>query len=299
MAVISSLKHIWWDPFANRLEKWIRRIAVELPEETDWKQSINGSWYIHPRQHGLEMVFLSSTFAIATYYFYNKALGPGTFNRYLLSNFTPPNRSTFMEKTVLVSLIASLGLTLTHKIKRKSTLFMLQPCHMSAALLIFTMSYPDKQSPIPHILFNIYLYTNWGAIAALLFPDLRDHTLIGETFNFFAEHILILLAPVYMMYSKRYLVLPASVDMGLFSFFLYSFFHSPLLHICALRSGLNLNYLFTPPPIKFLLKLGSKYRLALYGTALVAMFTTRYGLVNGILKLLPQQSYSIIRKSIY
>ncbi|KAI9305358.1 TMEM164 family-domain-containing protein [Cunninghamella echinulata] len=298
MAVISSLKNTWWDPFTNRLEAFIKKISVELPEKPNWSDSINGSWYISKKRHALELIFLSSTFAISTYYFYNKALGPNTWNRYLLNNFIPPNKSTLMEKAVLTSLIGSLGLTLTHKILRKNVLFMLQPCHMSAALLIFTMTYPNKQSPLPHILFNIYLYTQWGGIAALLFPDLRDHKYLGETFNFFAEHLLILLAPIYMIYSKRYLVLPASVDMGLFSFFLYSFFHSPLLHICALRSGLNLNYLFTPPPIKFLLKLGSGYRLALYGTALLAMFTTRYGLVNSIIKLLPQQSFSIIRKGI-
>lgn len=62
------------------------------------------------------------------------------------------------------------------------------------------------------------------------------------------EHILILAAPIYMMYSGRYLVLPPSPNMALLSFFVYGFFHSPLLHTCALKSGLNLNYLFTPPP---------------------------------------------------
>jgi hypothetical protein len=103
----------------------------------------------------------------------------------------------------------------------------------------------------------------------LIFPDLRDHYLIGETTNFFAgkssyhwqewdwvdlykiiEHILILLAPAYMIYSGRYLVLPTSKNMALLSFFVYSFFHSPVLHLCALRWNQNLNYLFSPPPSK-------------------------------------------------
>ncbi|KAI8096382.1 TMEM164 family-domain-containing protein [Halteromyces radiatus] len=249
MAVVSSLKGIWWNPFVNRLEKWLRGFAVDVPEEPDWKQSTIGSWYIHPRQHAIELVFLSSSFAFASYYFYGRALGPGTLNRYLLTHFVPPGQASWMEKGLLASLVASLGVTLTHKMIRKNVLFMLQPCHVNCLLLIFTMM-ARKTSALPHILFNIYLHTQWGAIAALVFPDLRDHQYLGETFNFFAEHILILLAPVYMIYSRRYLVLPTSPDMAFLSFSLYSLFHSPLLHICALKSGLNLNYLFTPPPSK-------------------------------------------------
>ncbi|ORZ17627.1 transmembrane protein [Absidia repens] len=249
MAVISRLKGVWWDPFASRLEKWMRGFAVDLPDETDWKQSVQGSWYVHPRQHALELVFLSSTFAFASYQFYWQALGPGTLNRYLLTHFVPTTKANWSEKLMLSSLIASYGVTLTHKIWRRNVLFMLQPCHVNCLLLIFTMM-ARKTSALPHILFNIYLHTQWGGVAALLFPDLRDHKYLGETFNFFAEHILILLAPIYMIYSGRYLVLPTSTDMALLSFSLFSLFHSPLLHICALKSGLNLNYLFTPPPSK-------------------------------------------------
>lgn len=32
-------------PLYNGLEKWIRSIAKELPEETDWTDSTKGSWY--------------------------------------------------------------------------------------------------------------------------------------------------------------------------------------------------------------------------------------------------------------
>lgn len=63
---------------------------------------------------------------------------------------------------------------------------MLQPCHMSAGLLLLLLTNPNKSSITANLLFNIYLHTQWGAIAALIFPDLRDQYLIGETFNFFA-----------------------------------------------------------------------------------------------------------------
>lgn len=48
------------------------------------------------------------------------------------------------------------------------------------------MAWPTKSSQfIPQLLFNIYLHTFWGAILALVFPDLRDHDMLGEVFNFF------------------------------------------------------------------------------------------------------------------
>ncbi|ORX47004.1 hypothetical protein DM01DRAFT_1310681 [Hesseltinella vesiculosa] len=287
MAVVSKLKRVWWDPFVSKLEGWIRSFAVDLPDEPNWDQSNQGSWYIHPRRHGMEMFFLSSAFAVGTYCFYWRALGPGTMNYMMLRQFVadlPKSASPVLDKVVLSSLVASLGITLTHKVLHGNTLFMLQPCHMSALLLIFTMLYPKNKSVIPQILFNIYLHTQWGGLAALLFPDLSDHIYPLETFNFFAEHILILVAPICMIYSRRFLVLPPSINLALLSFSIYGFFHSPILHLCALKSGLNLNYLFTPPPVPFLRKLGPHYRLALYGTALAAMFTMRYCVVRAIVR---------------
>jgi hypothetical protein len=48
------------------------------------------------------------------------------------------------------------------------------------------MAWPNDRSQfIPQLLFNIYLHTLWGAVLALVFPDLRDHDMLGEVFNFF------------------------------------------------------------------------------------------------------------------
>lgn len=141
--------------------------------------------YVPPSQHGLELICLSLVFALGTTYYGLAAFGPGL-NRKLLFNFAPTRKASLVERTLFAALVISLATTYIHKFIRGTTLFMLQPCHMSAILLVLVMSWPDKSSPIPHVLFNIYLHTYWGTIAALLFPDLRDHYLIGETFNFFA-----------------------------------------------------------------------------------------------------------------
>lgn len=129
------------------------------------------------------------------------------------------------------------------------------------------MGWPNHKYPlIPRLLFNIYLHTLWGTILALIWPDLRDHEMLGEVFNFFmgkhkrcymdqtdfvrVEHTLILVVPLYMTLTRRYPVLPVSLDMALFSFFLYAAYHSPVLHISSLLSGYNLNYALVPPARK-------------------------------------------------
>jgi hypothetical protein len=45
MAVLSILNRPF-TPLYNGLEKWIRSIAKDVPEETDWEDSTKGSWYI-------------------------------------------------------------------------------------------------------------------------------------------------------------------------------------------------------------------------------------------------------------
>ncbi|KAI8982659.1 transmembrane protein [Pilobolus umbonatus] len=232
------------------LENCIKAIAADVPIETDWEQSSFGSWYNHPRQHAIELLCLATLYAIATFLCFRRLLTPGTPNYKLLNEFTPPCRATITERGLTLALICSLLLTLTHKIIRNRVWFMLQPCHMSGVLLLFTLVYPNKSSPIPHIFFNIYLHLQWGALAALAFPDLREHSMFGETFNFFAEHILLLVVPIYMIYSRRYVTLPVSKEILFLSFFTYCFFHTPVLHVVSLTSGFNINYMFNPPPSK-------------------------------------------------
>ena len=68
--------------------------------------------------------------------------------------------------------------------------------------------------------------------------------------HFKLEHILVLALPFYMVLTRRYVVIPLSLDMALFSFFLYAAYHSPVLHISSLLSGFNLNYALVPPACK-------------------------------------------------
>lgn len=48
-----------------------------------------------------------------------------------------------------------------------------------------------------------------------------------------------------------------------------------------------------PMLVKILFQIGKKYRLALYATALGAMFGTRYGIVEGLVSFLPRKTLRI------
>lgn len=153
------------------------------------KAKTRDSWkirYLHPRQHAKELVFLSTGFVGASVYYLQKVLDPSSLTFQSLKNFRPVGSATRTEKFLIASLLGSFSLTVAHKLIRKNKLFLLQPCHMSAGLLLMTLCNPNKGSVAMNLLFNIYLHTQWGAILALVFPDLRDHYLAGETFNFFA-----------------------------------------------------------------------------------------------------------------
>ncbi|KAG1174618.1 hypothetical protein G6F70_007328 [Rhizopus microsporus] len=277
------------EPLLLKIESWIIAIAADVPLETDWAQSSYGSWYNNPRQHGLELFFLATIYATATIIFFRRLLRPGSRHYKLITEFEPPQKASITEKGMTLALASSLTLTLIHKIIRNRVWFMLQPCHMSGFLLVLSLLYPNKRSPLPHILFNIYLHLQWGALAALAFPDLREHYLIGETFNFFAEHALLLIVPIYMIYSRRYVVLPKSKEILCLSFFTYCFFHTPVLHALSLTSGFNLNYMWTPPPIKILLDLGPSYRIVMYGVAFILKFITRFICVETLLTVMPRK----------
>lgn len=82
----------------------------------------------------------------------------------MLTTFQPPYPPSPTEIGILVVLTLSFLVTIIHKIASNTVMFLLQPCHVSAGLLIAVMMWPDKRSPIPHLLLNVYLHTAWGYV---------------------------------------------------------------------------------------------------------------------------------------
>ncbi|RUP43968.1 hypothetical protein BC936DRAFT_150132 [Jimgerdemannia flammicorona] len=185
MLAANSTSSSVWDLCVPILDKWIRSISIDMPEETDWASSVGGSWFLSPARHGAELIVLSSLLGTLLWIFGQKIFQEGNPHSKLLTTFSPPRPPSTTERILVGTLVVSLLVTTVHKIIRGTSIYLLQPCHMSALILIIAMSWPSKASPVPHLLLNIYLHTAWCGLSALAFPDLRDHYLVGETFNFF------------------------------------------------------------------------------------------------------------------
>ncbi|KAF9908280.1 hypothetical protein EC991_009924 [Linnemannia zychae] len=271
----------------ERMGDWLLNVAAEMPFETDWNSSLNGSWYLSPRRHTVEFVIYNALFLYTVRYFYKRALYPGSPISKLFAAYVPPAKKSKIEISVMVVLTASLLITVYQKWARGGLLYLLQPCHMSAMLLITILAGP-KDKKWPHILLNIYFHIMWGTMLALLSPDLRDYDLFFEVENFFIEHYLLLLAPVYMIWSNRYVIWPLSMDVALMSFSLFALYHSFILSTMALIKGQNLNYLLMPPPGP-LQAFGKWYRPVMYMFC-VLLTMTRYVLVEVVIQLLPRRN---------
>ncbi|KAK5821630.1 TMEM164 family-domain-containing protein [Linnemannia elongata] len=270
----------------ERMGDWLLNVAAEMPFETDWDSSLNGSWYLSPRRHTVEFVIYNALFLYTVRYFYKRALYPGSPISKLFAAYTPPAKKSKIEISVMVILAASLLTTVYQKWARGGLLYLLQPCHMSAMLLISILAGP-KEKKWPHIFLNIYFHIMWGTMLALLSPDLRDYDLFFEVENFFIEHYLLLLAPVYMIWSNRYVIWPFSMDVALMSFSLFALYHSFILSTMALIKGQNLNYLLMPPPGP-LQAFGKWYRPVMY-LFCVLLTMTRFILVEVVIQILPRR----------
>ncbi|KAG0260502.1 hypothetical protein BG011_001871 [Mortierella polycephala] len=195
----------------------------------------------------------------------------------------------------MVTLAVSLMITVYQKWTRGGLIYLFQPCHMSAMLLIIILSGP-KTHKWPHVLLNIYFHIMWGTMLALLSPDLRDYDLFFEVENFYigtdkgfyVKHYLLILAPVYMIWSNRYVIWPVSMDVALMSFSFFALYHSAILSTMALIKGQNLNYLLMPPPGP-LQAFGKWYRPVMY-IFCVFLTMSRYFLIEVVIQYLPRRN---------
>ena len=157
------------------------------------------------------------------------------------------NNMKIVDTMILVLLGITMVAITIHKARKEMLIFLLQPCHMNAfaLLALFLM---DIKNYATHFAFNVILHLNWGAVLALVTPDLRDYEQFLEVEFFWIEHALLLIIPFYCIMSKRFAVFESTLTLACASFFLLAVYHSFVLSAASLWTGINLNYLLAPPP---------------------------------------------------
>ncbi|KAF9178075.1 hypothetical protein BGZ50_008096 [Haplosporangium sp. Z 11] len=269
----------------NPASKFVERIAFEMPNVTDLADTYKGTWYLSPRQHTIEFVCYNVLFfvlfRIGLSFFRKK--GSAFYSPRLdqLSESISTNvlAGHVMDKAVLALLCGSYALTVYHKVFGDNFLYLLQPCHVNLLLLIFTMVAP-QESKVTRMAFNSYLHYLWATIIALSFPDTTENGLWFVIENFWLEHYLLLLVPIYLIYTGRFVVFPLSFSYAVFSYALFSLFHSFVLSGFGLLTGHNLNYMLVPPNSPIMHSFGKYYRLSIYCTVFFMCLVSRYILVE-------------------
>ncbi|KAG0370686.1 TMEM164 family-domain-containing protein [Gamsiella multidivaricata] len=269
----------------NPAAKFVEKVAFEMPRVTDLADTYKGTWYLSPRQHTIEFVCYNVLFfvlfRVGLYLFRKK--GSAFYSRRLDQLTENINANVLsghvMDKAVLTLLCGSYALTVYHKIFGDNYMYLLQPCHVNILILIFTMVGP-RENKFTNMAFNSYLHYIWATIFALSFPDTAENGLWLVIENFWLEHYLLLLVPIYLIYTGRFVVFPLSFSYAVLSYALFSLFHSFVLSGFGLLTGHNLNYMLVPPNSPLMHSLGKYYRVTIYGVTFLMTLISRYVIVE-------------------
>lgn len=254
---------------------------------------VHGFWYLSPEQHLLEFFLLN----FVVIYLIRR-----TYRNWKLQllddkrapGFTPldtPKLPLYLSIPLLISLSAAYLITLHQKVTHGTEWFLLQPCHMSvkiwiAVTLCLTISNSKTTRTIAGLVgAGVGGCISWGALLALATPDFRGYDSSIQIANFYIEHYLIILVPLFLTYCGYIPLSPPSRHFTFLVFLAKCLYHSVFLEIASLYSGKNLNYVMVPPPGP-LLHFDHIYRPPMYMFCLALTFFTRYVFYRYSLKLI-------------
>ncbi|CAI4224017.1 unnamed protein product [Auanema sp. JU1783] len=153
----------------------------------------------------------------------------------------------YSRYTVLTIYSLIFGAELAFKMISKTGIFLLNPCHVTTTMQLILLS-KDANDKRVCFLFRLHLYFVPGAFFALAFPILNTRMLPGEVFIYYAQHIAIILIPIYLMYLKGAFEPEKAQDFTwtIFGLSIFLFYHFAVLQTTAFYSRVNLNNIMCP-----------------------------------------------------
>ncbi|CAI5455507.1 unnamed protein product [Caenorhabditis angaria] len=136
---------------------------------------------------------------------------------------------------------------LAYKMISRTGIFLLNPCHITTSMQLTLLTLEGK-SRKACFLFRLMLYFMPGAWFALAFPILNTRNLPGEVFIYYAQHIAILVVPIYLMFIQGSFQPEKSHDFGwtVFGVACFSLYHFLVLQVGAMFTRVNLNNIMCP-----------------------------------------------------
>eukprot|EP00026_Physarum_polycephalum_P013647 Phypoly_transcript_14069.p1 GENE.Phypoly_transcript_14069~~Phypoly_transcript_14069.p1 ORF type:complete len:278 (+),score=37.18 Phypoly_transcript_14069:57-890(+) len=152
-----------------------------------------------------------------------------------------------VEQLLRAVLTVNLLLQLVYKYLRgwKVLTYMLQPCHAATAIYLYALYTKDYRKGCQA--FQIGLHYMFFTTLAIAVPDTTQLQLPFEVTNFWVQHYVLLITPLWLLASRRFELHPSwgltvyAIGLGMV---LHFFAQLP----AALLSGVNVNYMLWPPP---------------------------------------------------
>lgn len=239
-----------------------------------------GSWYISPMQHAREFCAVTSicllvlcwTFPILGRYH------PCTNNR--LKAVRPP----FPLKLVVLMAVMVQVYYKAQGYKGKIW-FWLMPCNMNWLLLFFISFYPALSWQVSHTILQMCISFSGLAVVALVSPDVNDLFLPLEVPFFFISHAILAFFPLYFVVTQQISTLPSQRTASAASLYfvswllatcsIFGLFYFSVVTPLSIYSGLNLNYMLSPPPNQDI-AVGPWYRFVSCASVGTVFFVMRF-----------------------
>ena len=240
----------------------------------DGKRFSIGSWYISPERHVLEYIAVSTlcltvlhlTLPILRKYQYHYQP-----EKRRAQKQQQPIRPPFLIRAV--TLITVLLQVYYKSLGYSGKLyFWVMPCNMNWILCFLLSFYPNLSYTASHAVLQMCISFSGLAVVALASPDTSDLVLPGEVPYFFISHVVLALYPFYFVATRQVSTLPSkhqrnvgSVIMYFVAWFLFTcsvfgLFYFTFVTPLSIYSGLNLNYMLSPPANQYVVE-GDWYRI--------------------------------------
>lgn len=237
-----------------------------------------GSWYLSPERHLLEFPLLSIIFGILVAKILPKLKK--------VSHHSSQSSPVLLRPPNAMRQLILLIFALQSRFKllgyRGKILSMLLPCNFIWFLAMILSFYPNLDTIASNTIIQLWLNFLILPIAALAQPDFSDTVLFGEKEFFYFHHTLLVVIPLYFLFSKKVTTLTrpifvTNVQWVLLSGSLFGLMYVTVVTPVSIASGLNLNYMLHPPP-GFPFK-GQNYRLWSIASIWSMVAMTRFCLV--------------------
>jgi len=167
---------------------------------------------------------------------------------------------------------------------------MLLPCNILWMLALFLSLSPTFNFSASETIIQLFMCYVTLPILALLTPDLSDCDMFLEIPFFFLHHICLLIIPVYYITTRRVSVLGGcdisslvrNLKYWVLSCAYFALFYFPFVSTLSVWSGINLNYMLSPPPTPGQVLGGINFRLV--GAGFGSIFLAIGRILMGILE---------------